>query len=453
VAVTTGPAIAADSPSPFAARRDAFLSKMPADAIAVLHTAVSAELEVEDAYRQDSDFWYLTGLAEPDAIAVLRPKAPDGKRYVLFVRPRDFSREQWTGWRTGVEGATAEHGADEAHPISELAERLPQLLKGARGMLVSDGHDAKFREEVLAAWSAADLNGTTLRPVGEAGAILHDMRLVKDAAELERLRKAGSLSAEAHRAALAVVAPGRNEYALKGTMVGVCLSGGAARMAYPPIVGSGRNSVVLHYERDNKQMEPGEMVVNDTACEYDMYASDLTRSYPVSGRFSPEQRSIYEVVLAAQKAGFAKVRPGTPFRDVHQTVVEAVVDGLLKLGLLSGEREEIIKSRSYRKLFPHGCCHWVGLNVHDVGSYGYPEGVDRSDRYGTAMAPLAAGEVLTVEPGIYVPEDPAIDKRYWNIGVRIEDTVLVTPTGMECLTCAAPRELADVEKALAAPRR
>jgi Xaa-Pro aminopeptidase len=191
------------------------------------------------------------------------------------------------------------------------------------------------------------------------------------------------------------------------------------------------------------------MIVNDTACEYSLYASDVTRSYPVSGRFSPEQRAIYEIVLAAQKAGFAKTRPGTPFRDVHQATAEVVVDGLLKLGLLQGDRAQILEKREYQKFYPHGSSHWVGLNVHDVGSYGYPEGVERLARYGQAMTKLTPGMMFTIEPGIYIPEGSTPDKKWWNIGARIEDVALVTAAGSECLSCSAPREIADVERAIA----
>jgi len=284
--------------------------------------------------------------------------------------------------------------------------------------------------------------------MADAGPLVHQLRLVKDEAEQALLRRAAGLTAEAHRAAMALVRPGRGENALKAAMVSHCLAGGAARMAYPPIVGSGRNAVILHYDVDDRPLDGGAMIVNDTACEFGMYAADVTRSYPVSGRFSSEQRAIYEIVLAAQKAAMAAVKPGTPLRDVHAASVEVVVDGLLRLGMLSGDRAEILKSRSYQKLYPHGCSHWLGLDVHDAGSYGYPEGTDRKERYGKAMTRLEPGMALTVEPGIYIPEDPTVDRRWWNIGVRIEDDVLVTPGGSECLSCALPREIGELEAAL-----
>jgi Xaa-Pro aminopeptidase len=223
-------------------------------------------------------------------------------------------------------------------------------------------------------------------------------------------------------------------------------------MAYPPIVGSGRNSVVLHHQRDDKRLEEGEILVNDSGCEYGMYAADVTRSYPVSGRFSPEQKQIYEIVLAAQKAGFAAVRPGVAFHEVHDATVRIVVDGLLKLGILSGDRGEILRTRAYQKFYPHGSSHWIGLDVHDAGSYGYPPNVARLERYGKAETRLETAMALTVEPGIYIPEGSTTDPKWWNIGVRIEDDILVTKEGMECLSCAAPREVADIEQAIAEGR-
>ncbi|HSB63986.1 MAG TPA: M24B family metallopeptidase, partial [Thermoanaerobaculia bacterium] len=258
------------------------------------------------------------------------------------------------------------------------------------------------------------------------------------------------LSVEAHRAAMTRTRPGVNEGVLKAAMVERCLAGGAARMAYAPIVGSGPNSVILHYSDANRSMKAGEMIVNDTACEYGLYAADVTRSYPVSGTFSPEQRALYEIVLAAQKAGIAKAVPGAKHHDIQDASYEVIVDGLLKLGLLKGSREEVKKSRSYTAFFPHGISHWLGLDVHDAGSYEFGDPTDRWTRYFSSNAILRPGMVLTVEPGIYVPaKSEGVDPKWWNLGVRIEDDILVTERGPECLSCAAPREIVDVEKAMA----
>ena len=442
------------SPTPafFQSHREKLLSRLPAGSVAVFRAGAESPSDARaDTYRQDSDFWYLTGFEEPSAVAVLIPGAKEG-RYILFVQPKDFAAEQWTGWRAGLEGAKKDYGAVEAYPVAEFWDRFQSLSASAQSFYYGAGGDREFQRRLLEAWNQGNANASSARPASEASPIVGGLRLVKDAVELDLLREASRISADAHTAAMARVAPGRREYDLKAAMVGICLSRGAARLAYPSIVGSGRNSVILHYERDDKALSDGEIIVNDTGCEYSMYAADVTRSYPVSGRFSPEQKKIYEIVLAAQKAGFAAVRPGTPFKDVHNATVEVVVDGLLKLGILSGDRAEIIRTRAYQKFYPHGSSHWIGLNVHDVGSYGYPPGVARLERYGKPEAKLEAGMALTVEPGIYVPERSTTDSKWWNIGVRIEDTVLVTPQGMECLSCGAPREIADVEKAIAAGR-
>ena len=439
-------------PSFFAAHRERFLAKLPAGSIAVFHAAPETSVETSpDPYRQSSDFWYLTGFAEPDSIAVLLPgSSGSAARFLLFVRPRDFVAEQWTGWRAGVEGATKDFGA-EAYPIDEFWKRLPALASG-QSLSYESGGDEAFGRKLLETWNAGNANALAPRPAADASPILAELRLVKDATEIDLLRTASRISAEAHRAAMAEVAPGNGEWDLKAAMVGLCLARGAARMAYPPIVGSGRNGVVLHYVDDAKRLADGEFIVNDTACEYGMYTSDVTRSYPVSGHFSEEQRRIYEIVLAAQKAGFAAVKPGAAFHEVHDATVRVVVDGLLALGILTGDRAEILRTRAYQKFYPHGSSHWVGLNVHDAGSYQYPPGVERLARYGVAQTKLEPGMVLTVEPGIYIPEGGAPDSRWNDLGARVEDVVLVTASGMECLSCGAPREIADVEKAIAEGR-
>ena len=446
-------------PSFFATHRERFLAKLPAGSIAVFHAAAETTVETSpDPYRQSSDFWYLTGLSEPESACVIIPASGgSAARFLLFVRPRDFAAEQWTGRRAGIEGAKKDFGA-EAYPIAELWQRLTALAASGRteaqaqALYYESGGDEAFGRKLLETWNAGNANALAPRPAADASPLLAELRLVKDATEIDLLRAASRISAEAHRAAMAEVAPGRGEWDLKAAMVGTCLARGAARMAYPPIVGSGASSVLLHYVNDDARLADGAFIVNDTGCEYGMYASDVTRSYPVSGRFSAEQRKIYDVVLAAQKAGFAAVKPGAAFHEVHDATVRVIVDGLLSLGILTGDRAEILRTRAYQKFYPHGSSHWVGLNVHDAGSYQYPPGVDRLARYGLAQTKLAPGMVLTVEPGIYIAAGAAPDPRWNDLGVRIEDVVLVTPSGMECLSCEAPREIADVEKAISEGR-
>jgi Xaa-Pro aminopeptidase len=451
-------ALAAAGPPPpgpdwFASHRAALAAKLPPDAVVVLRGPAEPPQEVGDAYRANSSFWYLTGFPEPDAIAVLRPTAPEGKRYLLFVRPNEWREEQWTGRRAGPEGAKKLYGADAAFPVAEVEKETREAFAGAKALYYLDAGDEKFRERLLTRWNRIARAGTEGLPATDLSVLVGQMRLVKDATEVALMKEAVALSVRGHLAAMALAAPGANEGILKAAQVSTCLAGGAVRMAYAPIVGSGPNSVILHYPDANRVMQRGEMIVNDTACEYGLYAADVTRSYPVSGTFSTEQRAVYEIVLAAQKAGIAKAVPGAAYHEIQDAAIAVTVDGLLKLGLLKGTRAELVKDRSFGKFLPHGTGHWLGLDVHDAGSYEPGEPYDPKDRFKASMssaAKLRPGMVLTVEPGIYVPEkSEGVDPKWWNIGVRIEDDVLVTEKGPECLSCAAPREIADVEKAMA----
>jgi Xaa-Pro aminopeptidase len=444
---------AAGPPAPgqdwFGSHRAALAARLPPDAVVVLRAPSEPAADLLDAYRPDSSFWYLTGFSEPDAIAVFRPGAADGKRYTLFVRPKNWTEERWTGRRAGVEGAKSEFRADAAYPVADFQNESRSLFAGAKALFYLDGRDRDFREKLITAWQAFAAAGVEPLPALDASPLVGQMRLVKDATEIANLREAARLSVDAHRGALSLTRPGVNEGVLKGAMVERCLEGGSGRMAYAPIVGSGPNSVILHYADATRPMLSGEMIVNDTACEYGLYAADVTRSYPVDGTFSPEQRALYEIVLAAQKAAIAKAVVGAAHRDVHDAALTVVVDGLVKLGFVKGTREEILKSRSYTAFFPHGTSHWLGLDVHDAGSYEIADPTDRWTRYSTSMAKLKPGMVLTVEPGIYIPgNSEGVDPKWWNLGVRIEDDVLVTDKGPDCLSCAAPREIADVERAI-----
>jgi Xaa-Pro aminopeptidase len=440
--------VPAPGPAFFASHRDRFSAALPPGSIAIVRTAPAPAVEVDALYRPDSDFWYLTGFSEPESIAVLRQGAAEN-RYVLFVSPRDFTREQWTGWRAGVEGARRDFGADAAYAIDDFWKKLPELWKGAGELVYADGGDEKFAARLLAAWREGDSQAETLRPAADAGPLLHEMRLVKDETEQRLIRRAVELSVNGHRAAMRETRPGTPEYALRAAFEKSCVGGGAARTAYPSIVGSGPNSVILHYERDDRTMQAGDVLVNDSGCEFSMYAADVTRSYPVSGKFTADQRAIYDIVLAAQKAGFAKIHPGAEYHEVYDATVDVVVDGLMRLGIMSGDKAEILESRSFKTVYPHGSSHWLGLNVHDVGSYAYTRPGERYAQYASASRKLEPGMIFTVEPGIYIPPDaPGVDARWKNIGIRIEDDVLVTRDGMECLSCAAPREAADVERAV-----
>lgn len=450
-AVLAGPP--APGPEWFAAHRAALLAKLPKDAVVVLRGPAEPPVEVGDSYRPDSNFWYLTGFPEPDAIAVLRPSAPEGKRYLLFVRPNEWRTEQWNGRRAGIDGAKKTYGADAAFPVADFEKESREALQGAKALYYLDAGDEKFREKLLTGWNRMARAGTEGLPATDVSIPVGQMRLVKDAIEIALLREAVALSVRGHRAAMALAAPGTSEGVLKAAQVSACLAGGGVRMAYPPIVGSGPNSVILHYPDANRTMEAGEVIVNDTGCEYGMYAADVTRSYPVSGKFSAEQKALYEIVLAAQKAGIAKAVAGAAYHEIQDAAIAVTVDGLVKLGLLKGTREELVKDRSFAKFLPHGTGHWVGLDVHDAGSYEPGAWPDPKDRFKASMsfaAKLKPGMVLTVEPGIYIQAKmEGVDAKWWNIGLRIEDQVLVTEKGPECMSCDLPREVADVERAVA----
>lgn len=449
-AVLAGPA--APGPEWFAAHRAALVAKLPPDAVVVLRGPAEPPVEVGDAYRADSNFWYLTGFPEPEAIAVLRPSAPEGKRYLLFVRPNEWRAEQWTGRRAGIDGAKKTYGADAAFPVADFEKESREALRVAKALFYLDAGDEKFREKLLTGWNRMAHAGTVGLPATDVSVLAGQMRLVKDATELALLREAVALSMRGHRAAMALAAPGVNEGVLKAAQVSACLAGGGVRMAYPPIVGSGPNSVIFHYPDASRTMQAGEIVVNDTACEYGMYAADVTRTYPVDGKFSAEQKALYEIVLAAQKAGIAKAVAGAAYHEIQDAAIAVTVDGLVKLGLLKGTREELVKDRSFAKFLPHGTGHWLGLDVHDAGSYEPGAWPDPKDRFAASMSfatKLKPGMVLTVEPGIYIPAKmEGVDAKWWNTGVRIEDDILVTEKGPECLSCDLPRELLDVEKAV-----
>jgi Xaa-Pro aminopeptidase len=450
------PALALDytpltpDPAAFRVRLEKFLAQLPPNSIAILRTAPLRMMtnDVEYLYRQNSDFYYLTGIDEDDVTAVFRPNAPDHLRYVLFLRPRDPRREAWQGVRVGPEEAVKAYGADAAFPLSDFSSKLRTFdratftpggyLAGVEKLYFYDGGDeewaVKFRAEFDPLKSERGGGPSTLV---DARSIIHEMRLIKDEEDLRFLRRAAEMSARGHVLAMGAAAPGKYEFEVQEILDGYCYRNGARRMAYPSIVGSGPNSCILHYDKSGRQMKDGEVLLNDSGAAYGLYATDITRTYPVNGHFSPEQRAIYEIVLAAQKEALALVKPGATHEDIEKKAAQVQTEGLLRLGLLSGDPAEILKTSGQRKLTLHGVSHWVGLDVHDVGSYGTP-GKSRV---------LESGMVFTIEPGIYIPANTqGVDPKWWNIGVRIEDTILVTKTGAECLSCGAPREIADVEK-------
>ena len=437
------------SPAVYAERRARFFQAL-GGAAAVIPAAplVTHHADCEWPFRQNSDFWYLTGFDEPDAVALFLPHKPEGERFVLFVNPKEPSAEVWHGFRWGCEGAVAQFGADLAHPLSELAQRLPEYLSGAEGIAFRVGKHLEVEPLVLQAWAGqldrAPRSGAAALGLVAPCPLLHSLRLRKAPEELARMREAARISAEAHELARQVARPGLNERQVQAVIEQHFLEQGARGPAYNSIVAGGDNACVLHYTANSALLGDGDLLLIDAGCSLsDYYNGDITRTFPVNGRFSGEQRALYELVLAAQEAAVASVAPGFTAEGVHDTALRVLVAGLLDLGLLVGSVEGVIEQGAYRHLYMHRTGHWLGLDVHDVGAY----------RLGEHHVELEPGMVLTVEPGLYVsdrlpvPEgQPAIDDRWKGIGIRIEDDVAVTDRGHENLTAAAAKAVSAMER-------
>ncbi|MGC4029819.1 MAG: Xaa-Pro aminopeptidase [Steroidobacteraceae bacterium] len=433
------------SQAEFARRRRQLMKMMGRGAIAILPAAPvrHRNSDVEYAYRQDSDFHYLTGFPEPEAVAVLVPGRAAAE-YVLFVRDRDPLRETWDGRRAGPAGAVARFGADDAFPISDIDEILPGLLENRERVYYAMGH-AEFDQRMLA-W-LAQLRSQAPRqgrhPPQEIAAldhVLHDMRLYKSRTEIALMRESGRIAAAAQLRAMRFCRPGRYEYEIMAELVHEYRRHNADT-SYHPICGGGANTCILHYNENDAMLRDGDLLLVDAGCEYQYYASDITRTWPVNGRFTPAQRAVYEVVLAAQSAAIARVKPGNHWNEPHEAAVQVITQGLVELGLLKGRVPALIKSEAYRRFYMHRTGHWLGLDVHDVGDY----------RVGEQWRVLEPGMVMTVEPGIYIPAGSrGVPKRFWDIGIRIEDDVAVTADGHEILTDDVPRTVGEIEAAMAA---
>ena len=444
-------------PAAFAARRQKFMAMLPPKSIAILRSAPTRVMtnDVNYPYRPDNDFYYLTGILEDDVTAVLRPDAADGKKYVLFLRPRDLRREAWAGVRVGPDEAVAAYGADAAFALKDFETKMADFdrttykmsgyLIGPEKLYLSDGHDIAWTTEFDKNYQQMRSHDEGPAAIVDARGLIHEMRLIKDAEDLRFLRKAAEVSAQGHVKAMQAAAPDKWEFEVQAALDGWCYANGVRRMAYPSIDGSGPNTCILHYEDSSRQAKDGELFLNDSGAEYGMYATDITRTYPVNGHFSPEQKAIYEIVLDAQKKAMAIVKPGIPHDEIEKTAALAQAEGLVRLGLLQGDPATLVKGMGHRKLTLHGVSHWVGLDVHDQCPY---RGADGKSRL------LEPGMVFTIEPGIYIPANTqGVNPKWWNIGVRIEDTVLVTKDGSDCLSCAAPRDVADVEKTVQSGRK
>jgi Xaa-Pro aminopeptidase len=397
--------------------------------------------DVEFPYRQDSDFVYLTGFPEPEAVLVLIPDREEGE-FVLFCRERSPEMETWNGRRAGLEGARSDYGADEAFPITELDERMPELLQDRERVYYTLGKRADFDQRFMV-WlnrvrGKARTGVRAPRVFVSLDDLVHGLRLIKSPAEIKAMRRAAEISAAAHRRAMEVCQPGMLESQLEAELIHEFMRQGCRSPAYPSIVGSGRNACILHYTQNTARLRHGDLVLIDAGGEYEHYAADITRTFPVSGRFSAAQKAVYEVVLSAQKAAIAKVRTGSRWNEPHDAAVRVLTEGMVELGLLQGAVDELITQEAYRRFYMHRTGHWLGMDVHDVGDYK----VDGEWRV------LEPGMVLTVEPGIYIPEsegEEAVAQHWRNIGIRIEDDVLVTRAGHEILSASVPKAIDDIE--------
>jgi len=434
--------------SEYARRRKTLMEQMGPDSIAILPAApmYSRNRDVEHVYRQDSDFQYLSGFPEPEAVIALIPGREHGE-YVLFCRERDPERELWDGLRAGQDGAVRDYGADDAFPIGDIDDILPGLIEGRERVYYAIGSNESFDHRLME-WIK------TIRSKARQGAqppsefvaldhLLHDLRLYKSAAEVKVMQAAAEISARAHVRAMQAARPGLFEYHLEAELDYEFRKGGAKMPAYGSIVASGRNACILHYRENDQPLKDGDLVLIDAGCEIDCYASDITRTFPVNGRFSAEQKAIYELVLAANEEAFKHIAPGRHWNEAHEATVRVITAGLVELGLLQGEVDALIASEAYKPFYMHRAGHWLGMDVHDVGDY----------KVGGVWRELEPGMCMTVEPGIYIAADNQnVERRWRGIGVRIEDDVVVTKTGCQVLTGGVPKRVEEIEALMAAVR-
>ncbi len=398
--------------------------------------------DTEYPYRQDSDFFYLTGYNEPGAACIINPNDKDNP-FTLFVLPQDPKKEVWTGWRLSFEETVNTFGADQALDIAEFGKKTLEAMKTASKVFTNLNHDKEHQHNMLdmVGQVRKEVQRTGGGPEGleSIGSIVHGMRLLKDDHELKLMQKASDISAEAHSLAMKACSPGMYEYQLQAVLESHFVHEGGAGPAYTSIVGAGDNATVLHYIKNRDQIKDGDMILIDAAAEYEMYASDITRSFPANGKFSDAQKAIYSVVLKAQKAVIEASKPGVTFQELHDLDLRLLVEGMIDIGLLSGDVDEVIQNESYQPYFMHKTGHWLGLDVHDMGNY-MVEG---------KSIVLEPGMVFTIEPGIYVNSKSDAPEKFRGIGIRIEDDILITKSGNKNLTEAVPKEISEIEALMA----
>lgn len=433
--------------SEFLRRRQALLAQMAPASAALIFSAPEAtrSADSEYPYRQNSDFWYFTGFNEPEAVLVLIKSDDTHNHSVLFNRLRDKTAEIWFGRRLGQEAAPEKLGVDRALAFSEIDEQLYQLLNGLDVVYHAQG-EYSYADTIL--FTALDKlrkgsrqNLTAPASITDWRPIVHEMRLFKSPEEIDVLRRAGEISALAHTRAMQTCRPGMFEYQLEGEILHEFNRHGARFASYNTIVGGGENGCILHYTENESELRDGDLVLIDAGCEYRGYAGDITRTFPINGKFTPAQREIYDIVLASLDAALTLFRPGTSIQDVTSDVVRIMITGLIKLGILKGDVEQLMADNAHRAFFMHGLSHWLGLDVHDVGVYG-------PDRSRT----LEPGMVLTVEPGLYIAPDADVPPQYRGIGIRIEDDILITENGNENLTASVVKKADEIEALMAAAK-
>ena len=424
----------------FADRRKRFIDAIGPGSVAIMPSAPVAVRsgDVEFIYRQDNDFYYLTGFAEPESVALFVPDAAE--QFILFVRPRDKERETWTGRRAGLEGAVADFGANQAFALDDLDSVLRRHLDKVDRIYyplgINERMNARTLELLRAAQAMRPRLGTGPHALLDPRELIHEARLLKRPEELAAMRDAIAISADAHKAAMRTARGGMMEWQVEATVDYTFRSRGAAGPSYPSIIASGPNAATLHYINNDREMRTGELLLIDAGCEYGFYASDVTRTFPIGARFTPLQRDLYEIVLNAQLAGIEAIRPGIKFDDPHDAAVRVLVEGMCRVGLIKGPVEDALRAGAWRRYYMHRTSHWLGMDVHDVGLY----------RVGGESRTLEPGMVLTVEPGIYIaPDDAEAPEEFRGIGIRIEDDILVTPSGHEVMTVAVPKSVAEVE--------
>lgn len=432
-------------PREYPKRRRQLMQLMSPNSIAIIPSApvTVRNRDVEHPFRQDSDFYYLSGFAEEHAVLVLIPGREHGE-YVLFCQEKIKEQEIWTGRRVGPEAAPQVLGCDDAFPISDIDDILPGLIEGKDRIYASLGVSPEFDRQLMQ-WvnhiKAQVRNGAT--PPHEFSALdhlLHDIRLIKSPAEVALMQRACDISAEAHTRAMQMVKPGMYEYELDAELMRTFMAAGSRWPAYPSIVGTGENACILHYTHNNAEIKDGDLILIDAGCELDYYASDITRTFPANGKFTAPQRQLYQLVLDANYAAIAQVKAGNHWNQPHEAAVRVLTEGLVKLGLLQGDVDELIEALAFRQFYMHKTGHWLGMDVHDVGEY----------RIDGEWRILEEGMVMTIEPGLYIaPDDDTVDAQWRGIGIRIEDDVVVTKTGCQVLTSKVVKDIDAIEALMA----